>query len=264
MLRPQCNGDGSRVESFPFTINFSTVSLADPQAMIIVKDRVVFQVATNEFSSDLQRAVNVTPVRAKETAKIESIKGDYGFISYCVDGKDQANGNLFFHYTELVQYDIGELKVGDIVEFNVVHNKRTNKFCAAKVRFVESPPKSKGDEVSSREPWIDQCIEVNSVPSINLTNGTRREYSISESQNSNISDVAGKMNGLSIEQPSRGSEGQKEVLAVSPMKMERKSRFKKISENMPNLPEVGVTRQPNTGMVSDKVSIYTLFYWKMD
>jgi len=252
MLRPQCTGDGSRVENFPFTINFSTVSLADPQAMIIVKDRVVFQVATNEFSSDIQRAVNVTPVRAKETAKIESIKGDYGFISYCVDGKDQASGNLFFHYTELVQYDIGELKVGDIVEFNVVHNKRTNKFCAAKVRFVESPPKLKFDEASSREPLVEQCVEVNSVQSANPTNGTRREYTVSESQHSNISDVIGKMNGISIEQASKGSEGPKEIVAGSPMKTERKSRFKKVSENMQNLPEVGVTRQPNTGMVSDK------------
>jgi cold shock CspA family protein len=142
-----------QVDKFPFTIVFSTISLADPQAMIIQGDPVVFKVSTHRLTNQ-HRAVNITPVRTKQVARIESTKGEYGFISFKVDEKDhqasltkngasslpQNTGNLFFHSSELVGCAMFELQVGDVVEFNVVHNKRTNKYCAAKVRFIERKP----------------------------------------------------------------------------------------------------------------------------
>jgi cold shock CspA family protein len=139
-----------RMDNFPFKISFSTISLADPQAMIIEDDPVVFKVSTNRLTAQ-HRAVNITPVRSKQVARIESTKGDYGFISFKVEERDhqaslarngavqlpQNTGNLFFHSSELVLCHMSELEVGDLVEFNVVHNKRTNKYCAAKVKFIE-------------------------------------------------------------------------------------------------------------------------------
>merc|ERR1712176_852952 len=85
-------------------------------------------------------------------AKIESTKGDYGFIAFKVEGRtpsecqgrtrgesisQENTGNLFFHSTELVDTDMNEITIGDLVEFDVVHIKRTNKYCAAKIRVVE-------------------------------------------------------------------------------------------------------------------------------
>lgn len=146
-----------KVDKFPFSIVFSTISLSDPQAMIIQGDPVVFKVSTHRLTNQ-HRAVNITPVRTKQVARIESTKGEYGFISFKVDEKDhqasitkngavslpQNTGNLFFHSSELVACAMFELQVGDIVEFNVVHNKRTNKYCAAKVRFIERKPEVMG------------------------------------------------------------------------------------------------------------------------
>jgi cold shock CspA family protein len=111
------------------------------------------QVSTNRITAQ-HRAVNITPVRSKQTARIESTKGEYGFISYTVKEKDHAasfskngaasapqnSGNLFFHSSELVGACMQELEVNDLVEFNVVHNKRTNKYCAAKVKLIAKQP----------------------------------------------------------------------------------------------------------------------------
>lgn len=149
--------------------------------MIIQGDKVVFKVATNNINGT-KRATCVTPIRRKKRAKIESTKGDYGFIAYKVEGRTDsqsfrsrgesvagplgamlanaqgspnaanganniingiaeatpaAAGNLFFHSKELVDVDMSDINIGDVVEFDVVHIKRTNKYCAAKVKVVE-------------------------------------------------------------------------------------------------------------------------------
>jgi cold shock CspA family protein len=168
-----------QVDKFPFTIVFSTISLADPQAMIIQGDPVVFKVSTHRLTNQ-HRAVNITPVRTKQVARIESTKGEYGFISFKVDEKDhqaslskngaanlpQNTGNLFFHSSELVGCVMFELAVGDVVEFNVVHNKRTNKYCAAKVRFIETKPEIMGNNDVGIDENTVEATELTSLPGV--------------------------------------------------------------------------------------------------
>lgn len=143
-----------------------------------------FQVSTHRLTSQ-HRAVNITPVRTKQVARIESTKGEYGFISFKVDEKDhqasltknganslpQNTGNLFFHSSELVGCAMFELQVGDVVEFNVVHNKRTNKYCAAKVRFIERKPEIMAtSEIVEKSNVLDkidvEATEMTSLPGV--------------------------------------------------------------------------------------------------
>jgi len=138
-----------------------------------------FQVSTHRLTNQ-HRAVNITPVRTKQVARIESTKGEYGFISFKVDEKDhqaslskngaanlpQNTGNLFFHSSELVGCVMFELAVGDVVEFNVVHNKRTNKYCAAKVRFIETKPEIMGNNDVGIDENMVEATELTSLPGV--------------------------------------------------------------------------------------------------
>lgn len=260
-----------------------------------------FQVSTHRLTNQ-HRAVNITPVRTKQVARIESTKGEYGFISFKVDEKDhraslskngasslpQNTGNLFFHSSELVGCAMFELQVGDIVEFNVVHNKRTNKYCAAKVRFIETKPEVMGN---SEHVGIDEntveATELTSLPGVRqmLRAESNRAPFMRKISQSELGFNAGNVNEVNNSSPknvpnspnprasissagdannnsSKMQQQQQQQLNTpkEDTRPERIARFKKTGTNVGESllrGENQTTRQPTTGKTEIKVGSST-------
>lgn len=69
------------------------------------------------YQTLIPKLLQVTAVRQKKRAVVDSIKGQFGFLDYEVDeGK-----KLFFHMTE-VQGSSYNLYPGDTVEFSIITN----------------------------------------------------------------------------------------------------------------------------------------------
>merc|ERR1719320_2112177 len=118
------------------TISYSPLSLEDRRDFIQIGDQVTFQVC-REQSNNTERAVNVKVNRETQTAQIDSIKGEYGFIDYEVSN-EAGVGKLFFHMSE-VRDEPALLSVGSTVEFSVVYNQRSGKYSASKVKLIQRP-----------------------------------------------------------------------------------------------------------------------------
>lgn len=255
-----------------------------------------FQVSTNRITSQ-HRAVNITPVRTKQVARIESTKGEYGFISFKVDEKDhhasltkngahslpQNTGNLFFHSSELVGVAMYELQVGDVVEFNVVHNKRTNKYCAAKVRFIERKPEIMANAQSEiYEESQLEATEMTSLPGIRRMLQSEaqrapfmRKISQSDAAASSTAAVSASPKNVPSSPTPRASvsstggdqnnnkqqqQQQQPGTPTEDTRPERMQRFKKSSINVGESllrGENQATRQPTTGNTEIKVGSFT-------
>lgn len=87
-------------------------SLTNKRDLLQKDDHVTFKV------DESGRAAEVTAIRKKKRAIVDSIKGQFGFLDFEVDeGK-----KLFFHMSE-VQGNSNHLYPGDSVEFSVVTNQ---------------------------------------------------------------------------------------------------------------------------------------------
>lgn len=117
--------EGNNGEIFPYGIT----SLADKKDFLQKGDVVRFQIAVVKATGK-KRATNIAAVRKYIRAKVDSIKGQFGFLTYeAAEGK-----KLFFHMTEV--HDGVELQPGDEVEFVVVQNQRNGKFSACSLRRI--------------------------------------------------------------------------------------------------------------------------------
>lgn len=91
---------------------FGITSLTNRRDLLQKDDQITFKV------DEVGRAADVTAIRMKKKAVVDSIKGQFGFLDYEVDeGK-----KLFFHMSE-VQGNHINLHPGDSVEFSVVTNQ---------------------------------------------------------------------------------------------------------------------------------------------
>eukprot|EP00918_Siedleckia_nematoides_P008348 GHVU01018104.1.p1 GENE.GHVU01018104.1~~GHVU01018104.1.p1 ORF type:complete len:815 (+),score=93.18 GHVU01018104.1:360-2804(+) len=135
-------------ECYPYGIT----SLVDKRDFLQKGDNVKFQVATTK-STGQKRATRIIAVRKFMQAKVDSVKGQFGFLNYTAEeGK-----KLFFHMTEVC--DGLELQPGDLVEFVIVQNQRNGKYSACNIRKISekrrperliSRLKSVGDESGPR------------------------------------------------------------------------------------------------------------------
>lgn len=117
--------DETEPEVYPYGIT----SLADKRDFLQKGDSVRFQLALNKLSGT-SRAVNIAAIRKFIRAKVDSVKGQFGFLNYeKEDGK-----KLFFHMTEV--HDGVEIQPGDEVEFVVVQNQRNSKYSACSLRKI--------------------------------------------------------------------------------------------------------------------------------
>lgn len=177
----------------------------------------------------------------------------------CLD----RTGVMFFHSSELVSCHMGELEVGDLVEFNVVHNKRTNKYCAAKVKFVERANANKVQEVEkAMEGMSVDATEIVSLPGVRKTliseskqfmrkihtNGSFEMETECEGKSSPNAANAG---GDRMEQPRSPAPGNSNSTptTTTDARPDRIARFKKTSITAESLlrTDSTTTRQPTTG-----------------
>ena len=95
-------------------------------------------------------AKTVTPVCENQTAVISSLSDQFGFVNFKLDeihvklslAKNGApfypenNGTILFHRNGLFGCCMADLKIGAKVNFDVVHNKKSNRFMATKLTPV--------------------------------------------------------------------------------------------------------------------------------
>lgn len=112
------------------TLTYGITSLADKHDFLQQGDVVKFQVATVR-GTDQKRATRIAAVRNYIRAKVDSVKGQFGFLNYTVP---EEGKKLFFHMTEV--HDNAELHSGDEVEFVIVRNQRNGKFSACSLRRI--------------------------------------------------------------------------------------------------------------------------------
>jgi len=110
-------------ESFPFGVT----SLVDKRDYLQAGDAVKFQVGTCMLTNR-KRAMTISSSKNFVRARVDSIKGQYGFISYETD----ESKKLFFHMSEVEGNTAVE--PGDEVEFVILQNLRSRKFSATSVR----------------------------------------------------------------------------------------------------------------------------------
>jgi len=122
-------GDDNDAENdiYPFGIS----SLADKRDFLQPGDMVKFQVAVVKSSGQL-RATRICAVRKFQKAKVDSVKGQYGFLAY----EHEEGKKLFFHMSEV--NDNANIADGDEVEFVVIQNQKNKKYSACNVRKIGS------------------------------------------------------------------------------------------------------------------------------
>ncbi|XP_064602212.1 cold shock domain-containing protein E1-like [Liolophura sinensis] len=109
------------------TYTYGITSLADKRDFLQQGDVVKFQLAMVKSNGKV-RAVNIAATRKYIRAKVDSVKGQFGFINY----EAEEGKKLFFHMTEV--HDGADIQIGDEVEFVVVQNQRNGKYSACSLR----------------------------------------------------------------------------------------------------------------------------------
>lgn len=114
--------------------------------------------------------MKITSVQTNITAPVAFIGQDHGFIDYVIGNEvlqasiskngarclPENNGKVFFHKKE-VSGPLTDLKVGDLVEFNLVHIKTNNKIIAKRVTL---PTMSNVEELESMEICDEQVNQL--------------------------------------------------------------------------------------------------------
>lgn len=125
------NEDEKTAPSDEQVYRYGITGILEKKESIQSGDKVSFQVCIDGVTQK-KRATNITCKRSLLRGKIESLKGQFGFISY-----DNGDGkSVFFHMSE-VRNDHGkDLKAGDEVRFVVVQNHKNAKKSAVRVQKI--------------------------------------------------------------------------------------------------------------------------------
>ncbi|CAF4407626.1 unnamed protein product, partial [Rotaria sp. Silwood2] len=120
------NEDGIPCECYTYSIT----GVKNKRVILLPNDSVTFSVAVGlDYST---RAVNIILENEMRKGKIDTVKGQFGFIDFACE----ENKKIFFHNSEI---DGGfELRPGDDVEFYAQYNLKSGKPCASKLRRVNN------------------------------------------------------------------------------------------------------------------------------
>ncbi|CAF0761612.1 unnamed protein product [Rotaria sordida] len=120
------NDDGIPCECYTYSIT----GVKNKRVILLPNDSVTFSVAVGlDYST---RAVNIVLDNEIRKGKIDTVKGQFGFIDFACE----ENKKIFFHNSEI---DGGfELRPGDEVEFYAQYNLKSGKPCASKLRRVNN------------------------------------------------------------------------------------------------------------------------------
>jgi len=120
-------------------------------------DKVNFQLRTDKIT-EKERPTNISCKRSLVRGKVESIKGQFGFISY--DGGDGKS--VFFHMSEVQNNQGKDLKSGDDVRFVIVQNHKNAKRSAVRVqKMTDERPEHLSRRRSTR--LSESTMNVNKV-----------------------------------------------------------------------------------------------------
>jgi len=109
---------------------YSITGVKNKRVILLPNDLVTFSVAVGFNYST--RAVNIVLENETRKGKIDTIKGQFGFIDFTCE----ENKKIFFHNSEI---DGGfELRAGDEVEFYAQYNLKSGKPCASKLRRINN------------------------------------------------------------------------------------------------------------------------------
>lgn len=127
-------------QDYPFGIT----SLAEKHELLQKGDVVQFQIGVSKNTGQ-QRAINIKAIRTSFQATVDTIKGNFGFLSHEVEeGK-----KLFFHMSEVKGG--ASLQSGDKVEFVILHHQRTGKYSACRVvKIGDGQPTQRPERLISR------------------------------------------------------------------------------------------------------------------
>ncbi|CAF1160122.1 unnamed protein product [Adineta ricciae] len=118
--------DGTPGECYTYSIT----GVKNKRVILLPNDAVTFSVAVGRDYS--KRAVNIVLENETRKGKIDTVKGQFGFIDFPCE----ENKKIFFHNSEV---DGGfELRTGDEVEFYAQYNVKTYKPCASRLRRVNN------------------------------------------------------------------------------------------------------------------------------
>lgn len=110
---------------------FGITSLVDKKEQLQVGNKVSFQTYIDSVTKTI-RATRVACKRNILRGRVESLKGQFGFISY-----DNDEGKrIFFHMSELIDIHSSDLRTGDEVSFSIVNNHKNGKKSAIRVQKV--------------------------------------------------------------------------------------------------------------------------------
>lgn len=127
---PTNTSDESDVDN-QVVYRFGITSILEKKEALQTGDKVSFQLCVDAVTKK-KRACNIACKRSLIKGKVESIKGQFGFIYYeSEDGK-----SVFFHMSEVQKSPGKELKVGDDVTFILVKNHKNAKKSAVRVQKV--------------------------------------------------------------------------------------------------------------------------------
>jgi cold shock CspA family protein len=134
MEQVSLNGNGGCTQKLQY--KFGITSMMHKKDPLQEGDKVIFQLSICALSGQ-KRACNVQCKRTFNTGKVESIKGQFGFIAF----ETEEGKSLFFHMSE-VQNDHGRgLQPGDSVKFVIVKSHKNAKYSAVKVsRVIDDRP----------------------------------------------------------------------------------------------------------------------------
>ncbi|CAF0970741.1 unnamed protein product, partial [Didymodactylos carnosus] len=109
---------------------YSITGVKNKRVILLPNDPVTFLIGVGlDYST---RAVNIVLENELRKGKVDTVKGQYGFIDFSIE----ENKKIFFHNSEV---DSGfDLRPGDDVEFIAYYNQKSGKPCASKLRRLNN------------------------------------------------------------------------------------------------------------------------------
>lgn len=121
------------------THEFGITSLTNKRHLLQKYDVVTFKKDENG------RANEISAIRQKKKASVDSIKGQFGFLDFEIE----EGRKLFFHMSE-VQGNVNNLQTGDMVEFSILTNQRNGKSSGCNVVKISDGTTVRMERLPSR------------------------------------------------------------------------------------------------------------------
>jgi len=148
------DGDEKVSQNENVLYNYGITDVLEKKEALQKGDKVNFQLKMDKVTQKM-RATNISCKRSLIRGKVESIKGQFGFISY---GSDNLK-SVFFHMTEVQDFVGRELRPGDDVQFVIVQNHKNAKKSAIRVqKIIDERPehltRRRSTKLSESSSWM--------------------------------------------------------------------------------------------------------------